>query len=236
MKPQLPVIPVVPAALAAAAIVSALVLIPGGGASAPSSGLTPALKLVAGDVVAVVQGHAPTVGRARPQTVASPPAPVAAAREQTPPPSSPSHTRSVPKRPPVHRPSAARKPAVTRAPAAVPNVEPALKSDLRLKHGQGKAKAWGHLRKAKAWGHVRKAKAWGHVRKAKAGGHPPKIARLSASSSAVPQSARVKSERGQGHRSLVGLTRGPRAVPPGHEKGGKGVGRPGPSSSRGGGK
>src|SRR5262249_29158093 len=97
-----PVTSAFPAALAAASITLSLLLIPGGGSSLHSSGVAPALRLVAGDVATVVQAPVQAVTRTHhhQKSVASSPPTAAPTQQQRTPvthrASSPSRTHSVP--------------------------------------------------------------------------------------------------------------------------------------------
>jgi hypothetical protein len=219
MKLQLPANSAVPAVLAAASISLSLLLLPSGGASVRSSGLAPALKLVAGDVVEAAARPVRVVTRAQPKPVASPAVSVARTREQTQLSSVPFRSRGMPAHRLVHRSRVSPTTPVTRAPvtvraasreAARRAVQPTVKL---VGHGHGKAKAWGLLRKAKAWG-----LRWRIV--------------------PLPLAARTTAATG-GHGEARGHTLaappGPGAVPPGREKGGQVSDAPSASSGRGGG-
>jgi len=126
-----------PAALAAASISLALLLLPGAGPPAHSSGVAPALRLVAGDVVAAVEapvhairGHQkPVVSRATRTAIPSHSVPAA------------KRTASARHRPTVQRPVARQRP-LTRTPVATQaSASPATKLS------RGKAQAPGRLKK-----------------------------------------------------------------------------------------
>jgi hypothetical protein len=147
MKLQVPVTTGVAAALAAASISLSLLLLPGGAASVRPSGVAPALKLVAGDVAAAVQEPVRTAARAHPTPVGSSAVSVGRAPARPQPLSSPSRIRSVPAHGSVHRGPVSLKPAVTPTPVTTP-AAPVSQPVARLaEHGQGKANAFGHLRK-----------------------------------------------------------------------------------------
>jgi hypothetical protein len=145
-----------PAVLALASISLAVLLLPGRPAAPRSSGVPPALKLVAGDVVAAVEAPVRAVTKTQPRTrsagshtrAAAPPTATATAthRRASAPAQRPNAHRSAPRaREPQNHPTPPT-PLVTRsAPTAAPKVvQPAAG------HGHGKAKALGHARKAAA--------------------------------------------------------------------------------------
>jgi hypothetical protein len=225
MKQQLPATNASPVAFIAASIALALFLFPGGVASVSSSRVAPALKLVAGDVAAAVQGSAPSVAKAQPESVALPSAGVGAAHARTRRPLAHSETRSVP----AHRAAShfrgSPKHAVTHPPARV-SAAPAPKLIGKpAAHGHGKAKALGHLKKAKALGFWHKGNGVGRRRK---GGAPVVV---SASKPGHP--ARANGSQGQVHGRPADVPQWPPAVPSGQAKGDQSAGH---GASRGGGK
>lgn len=141
-----------PAALAAASTSLALLLLPGAAVPAHSSGLAPALKSVAGNVVAAVEAPVHTVTRAthhQRKSVVSP-----SARAATTPVRTTSHARSAAKRTfPAHRRHAARRHvlrtnSVTRTTVTTHPASPAARM-LSTSRGRGQqAKALGHSKKA----------------------------------------------------------------------------------------
>jgi hypothetical protein len=123
-----------PAALAAASISLALLLLPGAAVPAHSSGLAPALKSVAGNVVAAVEAPVHTVTRVAHQqrkSIVSP-----SARNATTAVGRTSHAPSVVKHTPPERKGRVAHRHVLRTPAP------------STSHGRGKAGALGHLKKA----------------------------------------------------------------------------------------
>jgi hypothetical protein len=212
MKQQLPATNAVPVVAAAAAIACALLLLPGGGGSVRSADVAPALRLVAGDVAAVVQSPARSATKAQPKSAVSHSTGVAVSPVST--------LRSSP---PVHHRAPVRR-AVSRGPASPTHVvnstsvKPPVLSAPRVitqsaKHGNGKAKALGHLKKAKA-------KAVGHGRK-------------TAPYHVASHAAHGVKARGAASRAAP-VSHGSPAVPPGQQK--KAAGGQGASSGRGGGR
>ena len=210
MKQQLPATSAGPVALAAATIVLALFLLPSGGASVRSSGVAPALKLVAGDVAAAVQGSAPAVAKAQPKSVASPSAGVAAPHARTPQSPAPSQTRSVPEHRAVARLRGSPKHVVSHTPAKVRAAPTPKLTAKPATHGHGKTKALGHLKKAKAAGFWHRGKAVGRQHKA---------ATVAVSASKPGHPARATRSQGQAHGRPTNVPPGPPAVPPGQAKG-----------------
>lgn len=219
MKPQ-PVVTsaVFPTALAVASISMAILLLPGGGASARPSGLSPALKLVAGDVEAAVQAPIHAAAGTKPKAVVHPATVVASTpsrKQPTAPTSSvrPAHAQA---HHPVHHAPVRHSHVLHTQPPprtthAAPRAAPAPSA-----HGHGKGVGRG----------IGKGKALGLLRKT---GKPP-----------------TSVDHGKGHgrangRDAVthgnsGQTRhGPPVVPPGHAYG-KGGAKPALSHDRGGGK
>jgi hypothetical protein len=146
MKLQAPVISAFfPAALAVASISLAILVLPGGGAPARSSGIAPALKLAAGDVVAAVEVPVRAVTSVRRKTAVpheTPADPVTRVVALTPP-TTHSHLSSRAVRAPtagkpVHHVRASRTRVTTSAPAKHDN------------GGKGEGKAVGHVRKLAA--------------------------------------------------------------------------------------
>jgi hypothetical protein len=136
-----------PAALGAASISLALLLLPAGAAPTRSSGVAPALKLVAGDVVAAVGAPVRAVTRAdrhpKPVALSNPEQTTAIAPTPT-----ESHAPSVRKsNAPVRHRRATRRVTrprpVARAPLTTHSTQHAPASPVP-EHGHGKAKAWGH--------------------------------------------------------------------------------------------
>jgi len=139
MKLQVPASSAFPAVVAAASVLLSLILLPGGGASVRSWGVAPALKLVAGDVVAAVENPVRVANRPQPEakpTAAPAPAATAAVRVAGP--------------TPVHRHAQhlirASRPRVA-ASRQVMNQAAAAPISPVAEHSQGKAKAQGHVRK-----------------------------------------------------------------------------------------
>jgi hypothetical protein len=212
MKVHVPVSSAFPAALAAASISLSLVLLPGGGASVRSSGVAPALKLLAGEVVAAVEKPPPAVKRTQPKHVAAAPAPttaVAGTPRSAPTHSSPSPTRSVPAHRPAHR--AARPQAVTSKPTLTPtpaSTAPAPQPTSSLtKHGNGKAL-----------------------------GYAKKITAQAATPSATQQTAPANGGQGHAYGRPADLQPGPPAVPPGQQGDSQSPDEHADSNGRGGGK
>lgn len=186
-----------------------------------SSGVAPALKLLAGDVVAAVEKPLPTVKRTKPRHVAATPststAPVAGAAtpENAPSHSSSASTRSAPAHRPAHRtsrrqaaaptPAPTTKPAPKAAPkAAAPQATPSV-----AKHGNGKAKALGQAKK---------------------------IALQTAAPTAAEQTSPAQGGHGHAYGRPADVSPGPPAVPPGHEQNGQSADDRGNSDGGGGGK
>ena len=202
MKLQLPTTSAVPAAVAAAAIAFALLLFPGGGTSVRSADVAPALRLVAGDVATVVRSPVPSVTKAQPKSVvASPSTGVAATPASTQQSSSsPARTHSLPAHRVVSRGPLTH--AVKRTPVKPTPVKPPVLAAPRVitrsvKHGNGKARALGHLKKANG-------KAVGHRRKIAPHASSSHVAHGGGSKSAAAPAAAV--------------SHGPPAVPPGQAK------------------
>jgi hypothetical protein len=168
-----------------------------------SSGVAPALKLVAGDVVAAVENPVRVVSRShhpevKPPT-ATPAAAGTAAVQVTRP--APVH-RHVQHRVRASRPRVATSRQATKQAAAAP-VPPIAE------HGQGKAKAWGHVRKTAS--------------------HPK------SATDAVQGSPVTGAAHAAAHGRPADVPHGPPAVPPGQEKKAD-SGEQGASGGRGGGK
>lgn len=153
MKPQAAVTSsLFPAALAVASISLALLLLPGGGTSVRSAGVAPALRLVAGDVVAAVKPPVQVAEHAKPKpTVHHAAATVARA---------PVRTRaaviSPPKRAataPAHHSSP--RPAPTSSPRAQSHAgtQPPAAAPVVTKHGNGNGHAYGRSKKTGPPGH-----------------------------------------------------------------------------------
>jgi len=209
MKLQLPANNAVPVVAAAAAIVCALLLLPGGGGSVRSADVAPALRLVAGDVAAVVQSPARSVAKAHPKSAASHSTGVAATPVSTPKSSPPVRVHSAPVRRAVSRGPASPTHVVKSTPVKAPVLAAPRVIMQSVKHGRGKAKALGHLKKAdKVVGHRKKAGL--HTSSHAAHGNPVK--------------------RASGPPAAV--SHGPPAVPPGQAK--KAAGGQPASSGRGG--
>jgi hypothetical protein len=224
MKQQLPATSAGPVAFVAASIAVALFLFPGGVASVSSSGVAPALKLVAGDLAADVQGSAPSVAKAQPKSVASPSAGVGAAHARTRQSPAPSETRSVSAHRAASHLRGSPKHVVTHPPGRV-SAAPAPKLIGKpATYGHRKAKALGHLKKAKALGFWHKANGVGRQRN---GGAPVVV-----SASRPGHPARANGGQGQVHGRPADVPQWPPAVPSGQAKGE----RAGHGPSRGGGK
>ena len=139
---------VFPAALVAASISLAFLLLPGAAVPAHSSAVAPALRLVAGEVVAAVQAPVHAVTRARRTEHPA----VPSAKQSAIPATSQPQSASVPQRTvPAHHRRAGnhrvlRQHAVTPRPVTPKLAWPAPPSSI-THHGNGKAKAWGHLKK-----------------------------------------------------------------------------------------
>ena len=135
-----------PAALAAASISLALLVLPSAAVPAHSSGVAPALKLVAGDVVAAVEASAHAIGKEHRATPV-----VSHATRTAVPATTPTRSISIAKRnaPAHHRqPAHTRTPrphSVTRTPAtthSAPNATPTVTgaaAHTRVDSGHGKA-------------------------------------------------------------------------------------------------
>jgi hypothetical protein len=148
MKLQPPVTSVVPAALAAASVSLSLVLLPGGGASVRSSGVAPALKLVAGEVVAAVKRPAHVVAKAPRKSVVAPATGGGATPAPTQPSSTSQRSSSAPAHRVAHRRQVSRTPAGTSAPVTTQTAPGPQPVSTSVEHGNGKAKALGHAKKA----------------------------------------------------------------------------------------
>jgi hypothetical protein len=154
MKLQAQVTSAFPAALAVASIFMAVLLLPGGAASPRSAGVAPALKLVAGDVVAAVEAPVHAVTKTHRHSRAA----VSHSRASAGTPTTTLHhavtrrTRAVPAYPPVHHRHPAGARPTPRVPEATrPAARPAPKSAFpAVTRGHGKAKVLGHARKASA--------------------------------------------------------------------------------------
>jgi hypothetical protein len=211
MKLQAPVTSAFPAALAVGSMALSLLLLPGGGASIHSSGVAPALKLVAGEVVAAVQSPPHAVTRAKPNSIAAPATAAAGSPVSAQSPSSSAGTDTLPAhraahQRPVHQRRASHTHAVAPAPAARP-LAPAPTSSLP-KHGGGKAKALGHL-------------------------HKVVPVPIPVDEPAVI--AQPKAGHGKGHGQPTAVPNVPPAVPPGQAAGGQAANEHGNSGGRGGG-
>ena len=161
MKPQ----PVVtnaffPTALAVASISLAILLLPAGGSPMGSSGLAPALRLVAGDVVTAVKAPVTTRAKARPKTIlhravrsASTPVPTqgaavtSSARGAVAPAHRAVHHAAVRRSPAPHKRAAGRAPRATHAAAPAAPAPVAHGKGRGIGHERGKGKALGRLRK-----------------------------------------------------------------------------------------
>jgi len=179
-----------PAALAAASISLALVLLPGSAVPAHSSGLAPALRAVAGNVVAAVEAPAGTVAKGHRHRK-----PVARHAARTTPASTSSHATAVatPTTPAQRRQTAHRRVRRARPATRVhPTTQAAspVTTSPAVGHGRGKAKALGHLKKA-----------------APEAAHP-----------AVPASRGAGSGHGKALGHSADAPHGPPAVPPGQAK------------------
>jgi hypothetical protein len=227
MKPQSVVTSAFfPTALAVASISLAILLLPGGGSSVGSSGLAPALKLVAGDVVTAVSPPVRAPAKAKAGTVvhqasrvgvtSSAPAAVApvhsAVHHAAVPPKTVHprtvHPSSVHHGPAPHRQAVAHAPPVTRV------VAPAAPTPVR--HGNGKG--------------------IGHDNgKGKALGRLGKTTPAPASTSHGKGHAHANGHSAAVHGNSGDTRHGPPAVHPGHTHG-SGGGPPGLAHGRGGGK
>ena len=181
-----------PAALAAASISLALLLLPSAAVPAHSSGVAPALKLVAGAVVAAVEAPVHAIGRAR-----QPEPAVSHATRTAIPATIPSRSTSVASRTaPAHRWQAAH----TRVPRPHPvkrtllttHSAPRAPASPAVKHGHGKAHAWGRLKKV--------------------------AAKATPGATGAAAQARVDSGHGKALGRLAGVPPGLPAVPPGQAK------------------
>lgn len=217
MKPQ----PVVtsaffPTALAVASISLAILLLPGGGTSARPSGLSPALRLVAGDVVAAVKAPLRPAAKAKPTTVVQHATRVVTtpARKQPAARTSSAGPARVQAHRPVHRGPAGHTRPLAHAPrptqtAAPPAPTSAVHGNGKgVGHRNGKGKALGLLPKT-AQSPTVPGRARGHGR---ANGHDA-----------------------ASHGNSAHARNGPPAVPPGHAYG-KGGSTPGLPHGHGGGK
>lgn len=216
MKPQ----PVVtnaffPTALAVASISLALLLLPGGGTSARPSGLSPALKLVAGDVVAAVKPPVHAAAKTKPTTIVHHSAQVANApvRKQPAAVTSSAHPARAQAHRPLHHTPGRHKQAPTHKPRTTQAV--ARPAPTPVQHGKRKGVGRGNG----------KGKALGRLK--------------------TPAASPTSVSRGQGHGRANGhnavvhgnsahTRRGPPVVPPGHAYGT--VGKPALPYGRGGGK
>jgi hypothetical protein len=162
MKLHLPVTSAFPAALATASVFLAVVMLPGGAAPSRSSDVAPALKLVAGAVVAAVEG--PVHAVARPHRPARNAVSHAPARLQTP---LTSRARSAPTPRPVHhrRTLSTHRVRPARVAAAPKPAQPVTKQ-------QGMGEALGLVRKSVQGSHGR-GHAYGHSPDAPRG--PPAV-------------------------------------------------------------
>lgn len=207
MKPQPVTSALFPTALAVASISLALLLLPGGGTSSRPSGLAPALKLVAGDVVAAVQPPAPETAKAKPRTVVHQTTPVTNAPERKQPAavtSSPATVKPAPlpvRHSPVHHAPAPLKASVH--PTHTTQAK-ALPAPAPVQHGNGKG--------------------IGHSNgKGKALARLPKPAPSPASASHGKGHGLANGRSGAVHAHSVNTPHGPPAVPPGHAYGRGGV-------------
>jgi hypothetical protein len=241
MKLHRPVTSVFPAALAAASITLSLLLIPAGGSSLRSSGVAPALRLVAGDVATVIEKPVQAVTRAHHKSAPPPASTVRGTQQRTP---VTHHVSSQPRahRTPAHKavghhkaPSAPRAVAKRRV-TTLAATRPPKAIAPAAKHGHGKA--LGHAKKAKAWGRGGKPKSVAHAApkataqpvaptknhgKGKALGHvkKPKSTPPAVTNAAAQPTAPTATGRGHAYGHSAGVPHGPPAVPPGHERGGK---------------
>jgi hypothetical protein len=184
---------VFPAALVAASISLAVLLLPGAAVPARSSGIAPALRLVAGEVVAAVQAPVRAVTRAHRTDHAA----VPIAKQSAAPATSQPQTASGPQRAvPAHHRRAGhhrvlRRHAVTPKPVT-PKLAPRAPPSSITHHGNGKANAWGHLKKL-----------------------VPKAAPIL---TGTAPSAPLHSGHGKARGHAAGAAHGPPAVPPGQAK------------------
>lgn len=208
-----------PAALAAASISLAILLLPGGGTSARSSGMAPALKLVAGDVVAAVQAPLHTAVHAKPKVVVHHATAVTSTPKRTQPAARTSSTHAT-------AASADRRAHHSAAPhrqktphALRPTHAAAPPTPTPVKHGNGKAVGHGNG-KGKALGHLKKLASQSPVSVIHGKGYGRANGLAKGHNAPVP---------------VLGKTlHGPPGVPSGHAYGKNG--RPAPSHGRGGGK
>jgi hypothetical protein len=139
MKLHGPIGSALPAVLATASALLLLVMLPAGGAPTRSSGAPPALKLVAGDVVAAVESPVRVVSRPNPKpNPAATPAAAATATVQVAHPA-PVHRHA------QHRIRASR-PRIVASRPVTKQAAPTPISTI-VEHGNGKAKARGHMRR-----------------------------------------------------------------------------------------
>jgi hypothetical protein len=139
MKLHGPIGSALPAVLATASALLLLFMLPAGGAPTRSSGAPPALKLGAGDVVAAVESPVRVVSRPNPKPK---PAATAAAAATA--------TMQVAHPAPIHRRAQHRvRASRPRIVASRPVTKQAALAPIStiVEHGNGKAKAWGHMRK-----------------------------------------------------------------------------------------
>jgi hypothetical protein len=204
----------VPAALAVASIALSLLILPGGASPARSSSVAPALRLVAGDVAAVVSSPVRAVTK-EPNPAATP-RPMTSGQQSSS--SAGTHSRPahrmirhgrVSKTHPAARPhTAAHAAPASTPPAAAPASAPPVAPSV-TERGRGKAKAWGHVRKAATASTA--------------------AARAAVQSIAAPGLAKA-------HGRSADVPHGPPAVPPGQAKHDQDVAEPGSSGKGGGGK
>jgi hypothetical protein len=231
MKVHVPISSAFPAALAAASIALSIVLLPGGSASVRSSGVAPALRLVAGDVALVVGSPVLTAAKAHRTPVAPSTVVVPRTNAQT----EPTHQSASPSR--THKVPAHGLKGHGRVSSARPHAVKNRRETPTAGHVR-KAKAVGHVRKARAAGHGSKAeparhapmtKAVAHGRKVKAVRQTPKAKGHARKATSSPPSAAAQSASppngGHGHaygRRADPAPPGPPAVPRGHAKPGHG--------------
>ena len=176
-----------------------------------SSGMAPALKLVAGDVVAAVQAPVRAAVHANPKVVVHHATAVTSTPKRTQPAvrTSSSHATAAPSHRRAHHSAAPQKQKTPQAPS--PTRAAAPPTPTPVKHGKGKGKALGHLKQLASQSPVSVIHGKGHGRaNGLAKGHNPP----------VPVLGKV--------------LHGPPGVPPGHAYGKSG--KPAPSHGRGGGK
>ena len=144
MKLHVPVTSAFPAVLATASALLLLVMLPAGGASVRSSGVAPALKVVAGDVVAAVENPVRVVTRAnaKPKPVVSSAASATATAQVARPVPVHRHAR--------HRARASRPRLVTSKPVTTPATPAPTPIAPITERANGKAKALGHVPKIAA--------------------------------------------------------------------------------------